>query len=122
MSSLNDMPGWSSLSKFGEDVAKHAGVTTVNVWNATFSGRLPTGIEHGDPKNKFTDEDMNDFGERLKTWISAHPKEIATLFACIAAAPTAVLVTPAMVGMLGFGPLGPVAGELPLPKTMSSDK
>jgi hypothetical protein len=60
----------------------------------------------------FTEDEMHGFAERLKQWILAHPKEVATLIACISAAPTAIFVAPVVIGFLGFGPLGPVAGKL----------
>jgi hypothetical protein len=50
--------------------------------------------------------------ERLRQWIMDHPKEVAKLVACIAAAPTAIVLTPAVIGAFGFGPLGLIGGKL----------
>jgi hypothetical protein len=107
----NKMSDWSFVNKFAEGIANRVGVTTDSVWEAMLSGRPPIGSEEGGPKDKFTEEEVHGFSERLKNWILEHPKEVAKLVACIGAAPTAVAVAPALLGMVGFGPLGPVVGK-----------
>jgi hypothetical protein len=111
------MADWSFLRKLGEDIAERTGITTEDVWKTMLSGHLAirseqAGSGEGGSKDYFTEEEMHGFSECLKEWILEHPMEVAMLVACIAAAPTAVLATPAMINMLGLGPLGPVVGKL----------
>jgi hypothetical protein len=58
---------------------------------------------------QFTDYMLYGFNECMKRWIREHLEEIAKLMTCIFSFPSAVLV---FLGFLGFGLLGPVAGEL----------
>lgn len=104
---------WKFMSAFGEEMAKKFGVATEDVWKTLINGNIPTGSEEdGGSKFTFSEEDMPGFGEKLKKWISEHPIEIATLLACIVVGPTAVVMTPALLGLLGFTPLGVAAGML----------
>jgi uncharacterized RDD family membrane protein YckC len=82
------------------------------VWKLLLGSNLATVSQESDPKTEFTEDEMHGFTERLKQWILAHPKEVATLIACIGAAPHAIFVAPVVIGLLGFGPLSPVAGKL----------
>jgi hypothetical protein len=106
------MDEWSFINNFGKDIAKRAGTTTDNVWKALLGGQNTTGTDEDGPKTEFTEDDMHGFSERLRQWITDHPKEVATLAACIAAAPAAIVLTPAVIGAFGFGPFGPIAGKL----------
>jgi hypothetical protein len=105
------MDEWSFINNFGKDIAKRAGTTTDNVWKALLGGKHATASVEG-PKSEFTEDDMHGFSERLRQWTMDHPKEVATLIACIAAAPAAIFLTPVVIGAFGFGPFGPIAGKL----------
>lgn len=109
------MSDWTFIKKFGKEIANRAGVQADTIWNALLGGRLLDGPS----KDKFAEEDMHGFSHKLRQWITNHPKEVATLVARIAAALTAVSLTPAMIAMLGLGPLGPVAGKLYTPRTIN---
>jgi hypothetical protein len=106
------MDEWSFINNFGKDIAKRAGTTTDNVWKALLGGQETTGPDEDGPKTEFTEDDMHGFSERLRQWTMDHPKEVATLIACIAAAPAAIVLTPVVIGAFGFGPFGPIAGKL----------
>jgi hypothetical protein len=101
------MPDWTFVSKFGAEVAKRAGVSTDRVWELMIE---PT-TSDGEHEYTFTEEDKAGFGEKLWQWIQKNPGEVTKLTACIAAAPAAIFAAPAAVGLLGFGPLGPIAGK-----------
>jgi len=107
----NEAPDWTFLEKVGKDLAKQAGITPDELWKMMLSGRLPAGrgIEGG-PKIEFNQDDIPGGNNKFKRWILEHPGEFLQLIACLAAGPTALAVAPAIIGMLGFGPLGVVAG------------
>jgi len=71
------------------------------------------------PEIEFTREDLSGFSERLKEWILSNPKQFTTLVACIASGPTIAVVTPAMLGLVGFTPLGIAGGMYQLPTLIS---
>jgi hypothetical protein len=107
-------PDWSFVDKFAENIAKRAGTSKDEIWELLYNGkpdnRAP-GIRSED-NVEFTQGDIPGSSEKLKRWIMEHPQESTTLVACLAAGPTAVAITPAVLGLLGFGPLGIVAGTL----------
>ncbi|KAH5160543.1 hypothetical protein HBH69_042160 [Parastagonospora nodorum] len=103
------MPDWTFVSKFGAEVAKRAGVSKDQVWESMIGGGLLT-VTDGEHAYTFTEEDKAGFGEKLWQWIQKNSGEVTKLTACIAAGPAAVFAAPAAVGLLGFGPLGPIAG------------
>jgi hypothetical protein len=114
------MSDWNFIDKFGKEVAKRAGISKDEAWKATPGGRLPDGSEGCGYKYRFDEEAMHGFSKKLKDWILTHPNEVAKLIACIAAGPTTIAIAPAVVAMLGFGPLGPIAGELHFPEAFLS--
>tara|TARA_R110002003_G_scaffold9_1_gene342 strand:- start:2948 stop:3406 length:459 start_codon:yes stop_codon:yes gene_type:complete len=107
-------PDWSFVDKFAENIAKRAGTSKDEIWELLYNGkpdnRAP-GIRSED-NVEFTQGDIPGSSEKLKRWIMEHTQEFTTLVACLAAGPTAVAITPAVLGLLGFGPLGIVAGTL----------
>ena len=57
------------------------------------------------------EEHLERVAEKLKRWILEHPKEAAELLACLTSAPAAVILTPIVLGLIGFTPLGVAAGK-----------
>ncbi|KAI4712640.1 hypothetical protein J4E89_002908 [Alternaria sp. Ai002NY15] len=108
---MNDEHDWKFITKFGEDMANHLGTTAGDVWEKLSSGDILHDIgQAAIPNIEFTKEDLTGFSERLKAWILANPKLFTTLLACIASGPIALAVTPAMLGLVGFTPIGIAAG------------
>ena len=106
---------WQFIQEFGEDMAKRLGSTADEFWQKMSSSDFVKEIGQKTlPKFNFTEEDLSGFSERLRLWILAHPIEFATLLACIAAGPIVIAITPAMLGLFGFTPLGIAAGKLPI--------
>jgi hypothetical protein len=102
---------WKFIAEFGEDMAKRLGSTADDFWQKLSSGDLVSDIGKATfPKIEFTEEDLSGFSERLKAWILANPKQFATLLACIASGPIVFFVTPAMLGLVGFTPIGIAGG------------
>ncbi|KAH7398822.1 hypothetical protein DE146DRAFT_632387 [Phaeosphaeria sp. MPI-PUGE-AT-0046c] len=104
------MSDWGFINEFGKDVAKRTETTTRSFWFAAMTGCV-SGAFAEDTKDGFTEEELNSFSDRLKKWLMGHPDDAAKLLACIAGAPTAALLTPTVLTMLGFGPLGVIAGQ-----------
>ncbi|KAI4695394.1 uncharacterized protein J4E84_002020 [Alternaria hordeiaustralica] len=110
---MNDEHDWKFITKFGEDMANHLGTTAGDVWEKLSSGDILHDIgQAAIPNIEFTKEDLTGFSERLKAWILANPKLFTTLLACIASGPIALAVTPAMLGLVGFTPIGIAAGSM----------
>jgi hypothetical protein len=65
---------------------------------------------------QFTDQELYGFSECMKRWIQEHPDKMAGLFTCIFSFRSVVL---AFLTALGFGLLGPIAGELNAPKSLN---
>ncbi|RYN66542.1 hypothetical protein AA0118_g2786 [Alternaria tenuissima] len=104
---------WKFIEDFGEDMAKRLGSTADDFWQKMTSGDLLKDIGQITlPEIEFTREDLSGFSERLKEWILSNPKQFTTLVACIASGPTIAVVTPAMLGLVGFTPLGIAGGSL----------
>jgi hypothetical protein len=103
---------WKFIDEFGEDMAKRLGSTAEDFWQKLSSNDILNGIGEATlPKFEFEEEDFSGFSERLKAWILANPKQFATLLACIASGPVVFVVTPAMLGLAGFTPIGIAAGK-----------
>ena len=102
---------WTFLDQFGQDMAKRVGSTADDFWQKMSSGDFVKDIgKLAIPKIEFTEKDLGAFSEGLKQWILQHPKEFATLLACVASGPMTAIVTPAMLGLVGFTPIGIGAG------------
>jgi hypothetical protein len=102
---------WSSMENFGQDVGKHVGATPEDVWAALMSGDLVRQVQQ--QSATFMDaaqEYLPSNTDRVLLWIKMHPTEAAALIACILAAPTAIAMTPAALGLAGFTSGGVVAG------------
>jgi hypothetical protein len=111
---INQEYDWSFISQFREDMAKHLGSTAGDVWDKLGGGDILHDIGHAAlSKIEFTQQDLPGFSERLKDWIVLNPKQFTTLLACIASGPIAQFVTPAMLGLVGFTPMGIAGGEYP---------
>jgi len=96
-------------------MAKHLGSTAGDFWEKLGTGDILHDIgQAAIPNIEFTKEDLSDFSERLKEWVLANPKQFSTLLACIASGPIALTVTPAMLGLIGFTPIGIAAGTYQL--------
>jgi hypothetical protein len=103
---------WKFVEEFGEDMAKRLGSTADDFWQKLSSNDILNGIGEATlPKIEFEEEDLSGFSERLKEWILANPKQFATLLACIASGPVVFVVTPAMLGLVGFTPIGIAGGK-----------
>ncbi|KAI4926608.1 hypothetical protein J4E85_006902 [Alternaria conjuncta] len=98
---MNEEYDWKFITKFGEDMANHLGTTAGDVWEKLSSGDILHDIGQAAIPN---------IDERLKAWILDNPKLFSTLLACIASGPIALAVTPAMLGLVGFTPIGIAAG------------
>ncbi|KAI4933862.1 uncharacterized protein J4E92_003531 [Alternaria infectoria] len=104
---------WKFIAQFGEDMAKQLGTTAGDFWDKLSSGDILHDIgQAAIPNIAFTKEDLAGFSERLKVWILANPKQFSTLLACIASGPIALAVTPAMLGFIGFTPIGIAPGSM----------
>ncbi|KAL1792782.1 hypothetical protein ACET3X_009289 [Alternaria dauci] len=104
---------WNFIEDFGQDMAKRLGSTADDFWQKTSSGHLLEDIGQATlPKIDFTQEDLSGFSERLKEWIVSNPKQFTTLLACIASGPIVAVITPTMLGLVGFTPIGIAAGSL----------
>ncbi|KAI4680069.1 uncharacterized protein J4E88_005960 [Alternaria novae-zelandiae] len=109
---LSEEYGWKFITQFGEDMAKHLGTTAGDFWEKLSSGDIMHDIGQSTlPNVEFTKKDLAGFSERLKAWILANPKQFSTLLACIASGPIALAVTPVMLGLVGFTPIGIAAGS-----------
>ena len=118
---INEEYDWNFIAQFGEDMAKQLGTTAGDFWDKLSSGDIMHDISQSTlPKIEFTEKDLAGFSERLKAWILAHPKQFSTLLACIASGPIALAVTPVMLGLVGFTPIGIAAGTYQ-PPIMFSD-
>jgi hypothetical protein len=98
---------WKFIEEFGEDMAKRIGNTADDFWK--------TISQITSPKIQFTNDGISVDGlpemfEKLKQWILPHPTEFVTLWACIAAGPIAIAITPEVLGLAGFTSLGVAAG------------
>ncbi|KAI4702137.1 hypothetical protein J4E81_002499 [Alternaria sp. BMP 2799] len=110
---INEEYDWKFITQFGEDMAKHLGTTAGDCWEKLSSGDIIHDIgQAAIPNIDFTKEDLSGFSERLKEWILANPKQFSTLLACIASGPIALAVTPAILGLIGFTPIGIAAGSM----------
>jgi len=102
---------WTFLEQFGEDMAKRVGSTADDFWQKMNGGDFVQDIgKLVLPKIDFSEEDLGGFSERLKQWILQHSREFATLLACVASGPITAIYTPAMLGLMGFTPIGIGAG------------
>lgn len=104
------MSDWTFIDKFGKDIAKSTGVTTRSFWLAAMTGCV-SGASLEGPKERFDEEDMDGFSEKAKQWFRDHPEEVKKLLLCIAAPSIAVSITPMLLGIAGFGALGPILGK-----------
>ncbi|KAH6870719.1 hypothetical protein BKA58DRAFT_440258 [Alternaria rosae] len=110
---INEEYDWKFVAQFGEDMAKQLGSTAGDFWEKLGSGDIIHDIgQVAIPNIEFTKEDLSGFSERLKAWILANPKQFTTLLACIASGPIALAVTPVMLGLVGFTPIGIAAGSV----------
>jgi len=108
---INEEYDWNFIAQFGEDMAKQLGTTAGDFWDKLSSGDILHDIgQAAIPNIEFTKEDLSGFSERLKVWILAKPKQFSTLLACIASGPIALAVTPAMLGLIRFTPIGIAPG------------
>jgi hypothetical protein len=107
-------PDWAALSQFGEDVGKQVKATASEAWDALLGGygAVSAIAQDNGYKFEFKEEDLEGMAEKLKRWIREHPKEAATLLACLASAPIAITLTPTILGLIGFTPIGPAAGKI----------
>ncbi|KAF2130989.1 hypothetical protein P153DRAFT_365611 [Dothidotthia symphoricarpi CBS 119687] len=104
---------WTSLTRFGEDTGKLVGATADEVWTSLLSGQMLDAVsQKGGSMFENVREHVPGLGDRVVAWIVQHPKEAAALVACILAAPAAMAVTPAALGLAGFTAGGTVAGSL----------
>jgi len=102
---------WTFLEQFGEKMAKQVGSTADDFWQNMNGGDFVQDIgKLVLPKIEFNDKDLGGFSERLKQWILQHPKEFATLLACVASGPITAIYTSTMLGLAGFTPIGIGAG------------
>lgn len=104
---------WSFIQNFGEHVGKQIGSTADQVWTAMITGDVLKTISH--ESNAFiqnAQEHLPGMGDRTVRWFTQHPKQAVELVACIIAAPTIMAVTPAALGLVGFGMGGVTAGMM----------
>ncbi|KAG9185285.1 hypothetical protein G6011_07829 [Alternaria panax] len=104
---------WKFIDDFGEDMAKRLGSTADDFWQKLSSGDLLKDISPASwPTIEFTQKDLSGFSENIKEWILSNPGQFATLLACIASGPIVAAVTPAMLGLVGFTPIGIAGGSM----------
>ncbi|KAJ4381212.1 hypothetical protein N0V86_003561 [Didymella sp. IMI 355093] len=107
-------PDWAILSQFGEDIGKQVGATASEAWDALLGGygAVSAIAQENGYKFESKEKDLEGMAQKLKRWIQEHPKEAATLLACLASALIAITLTPTMLGLIGFTPIGPAAGSI----------
>ncbi|KAH7090514.1 hypothetical protein FB567DRAFT_546703 [Paraphoma chrysanthemicola] len=98
---------WAIVDKFAETVAENSNSSKDDVWKALYTGNPHASLlrNNSSPKFESRQEDMPDFDENFMNWITSHPRDFVTMIACLASAPTAIAITPALLSVLGFAPV-----------------
>ncbi|KAH7075620.1 hypothetical protein BKA63DRAFT_302565 [Paraphoma chrysanthemicola] len=98
---------WAIVDNFAETVAENSNSSKDDVWRALYTGNPHASLlrNNSGPKFESRQEDMPDIDENFMNWITAHPRDFITMIACLVTAPTAIAITPALLGVLGFGPV-----------------
>jgi hypothetical protein len=61
-----EMSDWNFIDRFGKEVAKRAGISKDEAWNAMLRERLPGGSEGGSYRYRFDEEAIHGFSQKLK--------------------------------------------------------
>lgn len=103
---------WTFLTDLANQAGKHVGTTADETWTALLSGQLLDSVtQKATTLMQDAHHHVPGMGDRASTWAMQYPKQAAALMACILAAPAAIAVTPAALGLVGFTAGGTAAGE-----------
>jgi hypothetical protein len=112
---------WTALDGLGQEAGKHVGGAAVNTWKALDGFGQEAG-KHVGGTAAVTWQALDGFGQEAgknvhnaavntKDWVVKHPGETAAIAGCVVAPIVAVAAVPAVLGAIGFGSGGVIAGK-----------